>query len=168
MIKTYTFSQTFITALVEFKLVELGEKEGMELLIAPTSLLACEDSSGFFNNFPNSRTWRNYFVTSLLIRIPSYHSVTGNLVKIYFMTRNKVEDNCIVVPSGYIIAAKDASSNTAVNEGYYHYEIDHNIDVSQYVSGPNVISSDITDALLEKLTSEIASKLFTVIKKYYM
>lgn len=165
MVKTYNFSQTFITALVEFKLTELCETAGMELLIAPTSLLACDDTKGFFNSFisPTSRTWRNYFATSLLIRIPAYHTNSGNLTKIYFMTRNKTVDDCIIVPSGFIIAVKEFNSDVAINEGYLHYDVDYGIDTSAYIN----VSTSITDNLIEDLTTKIAQRLFQVIQKYY-
>lgn len=165
MVKFYNFSQTFITALVEFKLTELCENAGMELLIAPTSLLACDDTKGFFDNFIShtSRTWRNYFATSLLIRIPAYHTISGALTKIYFMTRNKTVDDCIIVPSGHIIAVKEFNSDAAINEGYFHYDIDYGIDASLYINA----STSITDTLLEDLTTRIAQRLFKVIQKYY-
>ena len=167
MVKTYNFSQTFITALVEFKLTELCETAGMELLIAPTSLLACEDTKGFYDNFivgAGVKSWRNYFATSLLIRIPAYHTISGTLTKVYFMTRNKTVDDCIVVPSGHIIAVKEFNSNAAINEGYSHYDIDYGIDTSAYINA----SISITDNLLEDLTTKIAQKLFKVIQKYYI
>lgn len=166
MVTYYNFSQTFISALVEIKLVELCESRGMELLIAPTSLLACDDTKGFFNSFIKyaSKSWRNYFATSLLIRIPAYHSRSSFLTKIYFMTRNKTIDNCIVVPSGFIVAAKDSNSYSAVNEGYRHYDIDYGIDVASYINA----SQSVTDPLIEDLTTKIADYLLFVILKYYI
>lgn len=167
MVTYYNFSQTFISALVEIKLVELCESRGMELLIAPTSLLACEDSKGFYDNFivgAGVKAWRNYFATSLLIRIPAYHSRSSFLTKIYFMTRNKTIDNCIVVPSGFIVAAKDSNSYSAVNEGYRHYDIDYGIDVASYINA----SQSVTDPLIEDLTTKIADYLLFVILKYYI
>lgn len=167
MVTYYNFSQTFISALVEIKLVELCENKGMELLIAPTSLLACEDTKGFYDNFivgAGVKAWRNYFATSLLIRIPSYHSRSSSLTKIYFMTRNKTIDNCIVVPSGFIVAAKDSNSYSAVNEGYRHYDIDYGIDVASYINA----SQSVTDPLIEDLTTKIADYLFIIILKYYI
>lgn len=181
-VKYFNFSQALITALVELKLIDLCNAKGLDVLIAPTSLLGSGNYSyEFFDNFSTSKYWRDYFVTSLLIRIPSSHSKSGSMIKIYFMTRNKVQDNSIVEPSGFIIAVKDASEpqgTPAINEGYYHYDADFFSGIAvpwNTLSGAcpfNASTSNFdfshTNPILETLTDMISSVVFTTIKKYYI
>lgn len=177
-VKYFNFSQALITALVELKLIDLCNAKGLDVLIAPTSLLGSGNYSyEFFDNFSTSKYWRDYFVTSLLIRIPASHSKSGSMIKIYFMTRNKVQDNSIVEPSGFIIAVKDASEpqgTPAIREGYYHYDADFlSVGISGAGAFPfNASTSNFdfsqTNPILETLTDMISSVVFTTIKKYYI
>ena len=172
-VKYFNFSQALITALVELKLIDLCNAKGLDVLIAPTSLLGSGNYSyEFFDNFSTSKYWRDYFVTSLLIRIPASHSKSGSMIKIYFMTRNKVQDNSIVEPSGFIVAVKDASEpqgTPAANEGYYHYDVDFlsRITTSFMASTSNEDLSQ-TNPILEELTDMISSVVFSVILKYHI
>ena len=174
-VKYFNFSQALITALVELKLIDLCNFRGLDVLIAPTSLLGSGNYSyGFFDNFSTSKYWRDYFVTSLLIRIPAVHTMSGSMIKIYFMTRNKVQDNSIVEPSGFIIAVKDASEpqgTPAVNEGYYHYDADFFSvipDSFPLEASTTNVDFSLTNPILEELTDMISDVVFSVIKKYHI
>lgn len=172
-VKYFNFSQALITALVELKLIELCDARGLDVLIAPTSLLGSGNSYGFFDNFSTSKYWRDYFVTSLLIRIPASHTMSGSMIKIYFMTRNKVQDNSIVEPSGFIIAVKDVSEpqgTPAVNEGYFHYDADFFSQISTTTFNASTSNENFsqTNLVLETLTDMISSVVFSVILKYHI